>query len=136
MQEFRNNGAAALGGEFSNYNFPYLLLMYLSSLLPIEPIFAIKLVSLLGDGLLAISTGLIFQQFRSSRLPSVTAALLVLFVPTVLINASMWGQCDAFTLPSCCCLSEVFCAMTAAVHGCGGPLQLHLSCKQSSSFQP
>lgn len=96
MEEFRNNGAAALGGEFSNYNFPYLLLMYVSSLLPIEPLFAIKLVSLLGDCLLAISTGLIFQRFRSSRLHSLTAALLVLFLPTVLINASMWGQCDAF----------------------------------------
>ncbi|MGO4186065.1 hypothetical protein [Pseudarthrobacter sp. TAF60_1] len=95
MQEFRDNGAAALGGQFSNYNFPYLFLMFLGSLLPLEPLFAIKLVSLAGDCMLALSVGALVAQFPTARLLPVTAAVVALFLPTVLLNASMWGQCDA-----------------------------------------
>ncbi|MCA4135116.1 hypothetical protein [Arthrobacter sp. M4] len=95
MSEFREDGAAALGGEFSNYNFPYLFLMFLGSLLPLEPLFAIKLVSLVGDCLLALSVGVVVRQLRPAKLVPAVAALLALFLPTVLLNASMWGQCDS-----------------------------------------
>lgn len=96
MQEFRERGAAALGGEFSNYNFPYLFLMYLGSLLPVEPLFAIKAVSLAGDGLLALSLAAVVAHFRPAKVSPRLAAMLALFLPTVLLNASMWGQCDSF----------------------------------------
>lgn len=96
MQEFRNHGAAALSGEFSNYNFPYMFLMFLGSLLPLEPLFAIKSVSLLGDCLLALSVGALAKQFRPAGLMPATASLVGLFLPTVLLNASMWGQSDSF----------------------------------------
>ena len=95
MQEFRDHGATALGGEFSNYNFPYLFLMFLGSLLPLEPLFAIKFVSLVGDVLLALSVGSVVRQLQPARLLPATAALLSLFLPTVLLNSSMWGQCDS-----------------------------------------
>lgn len=90
------NGALALGGEFSNYNFPYLFLMFLASLLPIEPLLAIKCVSLVGDILLAFSVAALFAQFRPAGISPKLAALVALFLPTVLLNASMWGQCDSF----------------------------------------
>ncbi|MBT2532065.1 hypothetical protein J7E83_07985 [Arthrobacter sp. ISL-48] len=95
MQEFRDHGALALGGEFSNYNFPYLLLMYLASLLPLEPLYAIKLASLVGDLALALSIGALVRQFRPAKLAPSAAALIALFLPTVLMNAAMWGQCDS-----------------------------------------
>ena len=96
MQEFRDHGAAALGGEFSNYNFPYMFLMFLGSLLPVEPLFAIKSVSPVGDCLLALSVGALAKQFRPAGLMPATASLIALFLPTVLLNASMWGQSDSF----------------------------------------
>jgi Gpi18-like mannosyltransferase len=95
MQEFRDHGAAALGGEFSNYNFPYMFLLFLGSLLPLEPLFAIKSVSLLGDCLLALSMGALVRQLRPAGLMPAAAALISLFLPTVLLNASMWGQSDS-----------------------------------------
>jgi hypothetical protein len=95
MNEFRDHGIAALGGEFSNYNFPYLFLMFLGSLLPVEPLYAIKTISLLGDFVLAASVGAVVAQLRPPRLPPATAALIALFLPTVLLNGSMWGQCDS-----------------------------------------
>lgn len=96
MQEYRNHSAEALGGEFSNYNFPYLFLMYTASLLPIEPLYAIKTVSLIGDILLALSMAHLVRRYRPSGLEPATAAVVTLFIPTVLLNAAMWGQCDSF----------------------------------------
>lgn len=95
MQEFRTHGASALGGEFSNYNFPYMFLLFLGSLLPAESHYAIKLVSLAGDCLLALSVRAVVQQLQPTRLHAEVAALITLFLPTVLLNASMWGQCDS-----------------------------------------
>ncbi|WP_426939818.1 hypothetical protein [Pseudarthrobacter sp. S6] len=95
MQEFRDHGVSALGAEFSNYNFPYLFLMFLGSLLPIEPLYAIKIVSLAGDCLLALSVGAVVAQLRPARLLPEVATVIALFLPTVLLNASMWGQCDS-----------------------------------------
>lgn len=108
MQEFRDHGAAALSGEFSSYNFPYLFLMFLASMLPLDPLYAIKIVSLAGDCFLACSVGALVAQFRPAKLSPKLAALVALFLPTVLLNASMWGQCDAiytsFLLLSLRCL--------------------------------
>lgn len=95
MQEFRNRGAGALVGDFSNYNFPYLFLMFLSSHLPVEPLFAIKIVSLAGDCFLAYSVAALVSQFPLAGVSPRLAALAALFLPTVLLNASMWGQCDS-----------------------------------------
>ena len=96
MQEYRTQGVAALGGEFSNYNFPYLFLLYAASLLPVEPLYAIKFVSLIGDVLLAVSMAHLVRQYRPYGLEPATAAVVTLFIPTVLLNAAMWGQCDSF----------------------------------------
>ncbi|WP_285249447.1 hypothetical protein [Pseudarthrobacter sp. fls2-241-R2A-168] len=95
MQEFRDRGVGALAGEFSNYNFPYLFLMFLASLLPADPLIAIKIVSLAGDFFLAFSVAALAAQFPQARVAPKLAALIALFLPTVLLNASMWGQCDA-----------------------------------------
>jgi Gpi18-like mannosyltransferase len=95
MQEFKEHGSAALGGNFANYNFPYLFLMYLGSLLPLEPLFAIKLVSLLGDCLLALALASVVRELQPRVPAPALAAILALFLPTVLLNASMWGQCDS-----------------------------------------
>jgi Gpi18-like mannosyltransferase len=95
MEEFRNHGASALGGEFSNYNFPYMFLLFLGSLLPAEPHYAIKIVSLAGDCLLALSVRGVVQQLQPARIRPEAVALIALFLPTVLLNASMWGQCDS-----------------------------------------
>ena len=96
MQEYKIYGASALGGEFSNYNFPYLFLMYAASLLPIEPLYAIKFISLLGDVVLALSMAHLVRYYRPYGLEPLTAAVVTLFLPTVALNAAMWGQCDSY----------------------------------------
>ncbi|MGM9472265.1 hypothetical protein ACS5PJ_09695 [Pseudarthrobacter sp. YS3] len=95
LQEFRDHGISALGGEFSNYNFPYMFLLFLGRFLPVEPHYAVKIVSISGDVLLALSVRAVVAQLRPTRLLPEAAALIALFLPTVLLNASMWGQCDS-----------------------------------------
>jgi Gpi18-like mannosyltransferase len=95
MEEFRAQGASALGDDFSNYNFPYLFLMFLASLLPLEPLIAVKLVSMVGEVLLAYSVAALVQTLRPTRFAPAALGAAALLLPTVLMNASMWGQCDA-----------------------------------------
>ena len=95
MEQFRDRGVWALGGDFSNYNFPYLFLLFLVSLLPVEPLFAIKAVSVGGDVLLALAVAALAKQLGPSQLAPRTVAVIALLAPTVLLNAAMWGQCDS-----------------------------------------
>src|ERR1019366_667035 len=56
-----NGGFAAFKTNFSNYNVPYLYLLALTTYLPISKLIAIKTLSALFDGLLALFTYLILK---------------------------------------------------------------------------
>ena len=91
----RAQGVSALGTDFSNYNPPYLYLLAIAAHLPIPGILAIKLFSFIGDFLLAYVVFLILK----SKDPHAQAIPLIgffgtLFLPTVILNSTFWGQCD------------------------------------------
>lgn len=89
------NGLAGFGVEFSNYNFPYLFLVYLATKLPVSAITGIKLISVVFDLLVATYVGLIVRHVSGSALRGALAALVLLLLPTVVLNSAVWGQCDA-----------------------------------------
>lgn len=96
FQHLATNGFAGLAEEFSNYNTPYLVLLWLATKLPVSQIVAIKLVSLLFDLLLALFAYAIVRELRpASRWWPVLVSGLILLLPTVVLNSSAWGQCDA-----------------------------------------
>ncbi len=104
-----HGGWPALKDNFSNYNIPYLVLLTLATYLPLPKLIAIKSISLLGDGLLALFAGLALSvRFPRSPIP-VIGALFLLVVPTIVINGAAWGQCDA--LYTAFCLGSLFCLM-------------------------
>ena len=83
----------------TNINYPstYPFLLWIVSLFHIgNDILAIKLVSVIFDILSAVVVYLIIKKFRpnSSFLP-VLGGGLYLFIPTVLFNSGLWGQCDS-----------------------------------------
>ena len=101
----KNNGYwAAHGTRFSDYTPPYLYLMTISALLPIKKIVAIKAISLIFEVLLAVAVFLVVKQKNqsssklqnnsSARNLAIVAAITSYFLPTVILNGSMWGQCD------------------------------------------
>lgn len=99
--QLKAGGFSALGGDYSNYNPPYLYLLALVTHLPVQKIIAIKGISMVFDLVLAMFAALIVRE-RLPRpgLPLLTFAL-VLFAPTVVVNSAAWGQCDSIYAAFC-----------------------------------
>jgi len=90
-----HGGVKALKYNFSNYNMPYLYLLVISTYLPLVKITAIKSISIFFDLVLAGVTYLIVRnRYKKSYLP-IIAAVIILFLPTIFINSSLWAQCDS-----------------------------------------
>jgi len=91
-----SGGFAGLADEFSNYNTPYLALLAALTYLPIDPLVAIKTISVLFDLVLAFFAYRIVRVVRpeSAWLPTILTGV-VLFLPTVVMNGSAWAQCDS-----------------------------------------
>jgi Gpi18-like mannosyltransferase len=90
-----HGGFRALGYEFSNHTPPYLILLTLASYLPIQKLYAIKLISIVFDFALAIIAGSIVRiKYPRTLLPAIMYAL-VLLLPTVVLDSSLWAQWDS-----------------------------------------
>ena len=90
-----NGGFRALADSVGNYNIPYLYFLSLFSYSSIRDLYLIKLLSCLFDVILAYSCMKILQNTGCSNRRSLVCFFLVLFLPTVIINGSVWGQCDS-----------------------------------------
>ena len=108
--ELKAGGLSALGGDYSNYNPPYLYLLALATHLSVPKIIAIKSISMVFDLLLATFAALIVRErFPRPALPLLTFAV-VLFAPTVVVNSAAWGQCDS--IYAACCLGSLYYLIT------------------------
>ena len=93
---FRQNGGfAALRYPIGNYNIPYLYFLALFSYLPLKDLYLIKLLSILFDVLLAWAAMGIVRKLGGSTKARLGCFFAVLFLPTVVLNGSLWGQCDS-----------------------------------------
>lgn len=93
---FRANGGwAALKNSVGNYNVPYLYFLALFSYSGIKDLYLIKLLSVFFDVLLAWAVMRIVYIFSKSRTAVLSAFLLTLLLPTVVLNGAYWGQCDS-----------------------------------------
>ena len=90
-----NNGYFyALKHKFANYTPAYHYLLLFSSLLGLPKIVAIKLISIVFDFVCAFFVYKIVRLKYPEGMAPIFAALLTLFSPTVVMNGSLWGQCD------------------------------------------
>ena len=101
-----HGGFAAFKYNFSNYNVPYLYLLALTTYLPIPKLIAIKTLSIIFDGVLALFSYLLIRLKYKRGYVAIIGALVVVFAPTILINSAAWGQCDA--LYAACCLGSFY----------------------------
>ncbi|MEV7625373.1 hypothetical protein [Actinoplanes sp. NPDC089786] len=85
----------SLGEEIGNYNAPFLYLLALTTILPGPMVLKIKLVWVAFDLLLVFFTYRLVALRRPGRRIPLLAALVVALLPTVVVNASFWGQTDA-----------------------------------------
>jgi Gpi18-like mannosyltransferase len=100
-------GFSAFREDFSNYNVPYLYLLYLViRFLPDLPaVIATKVPSLLADfGMAWLAYRIVRLRYCGTPLP-MFAAFAVLFAPTIALNSAFWGQADAlYTAALVACL--------------------------------
>ena len=82
--------------NIGNYNVPYVVILTLISFLKCEPLYPIKVVSIIFDYVCAIvGAKIVYKLTNKDVLTSIVTYGIILFLPTVIINGSMWGQCDS-----------------------------------------
>lgn len=90
----KEGGFRVLSVGYYNYTPIYMYILWFLTLLPIDTLLGIKLVSILFDFLLAIVVAKIVNNVCPKANPILPFSLVWL-LPTVVSNSSMWGQCDA-----------------------------------------
>lgn len=92
-----NGGFKALATYEGDYNAPYMTILALLTYLPIDSLFSIKFISIIFDFTLAISSACLVKSLVSKNKNEYFIATysLILFIPSVLLNSSCWGQCDS-----------------------------------------
>lgn len=93
----KSQGFSAFATDFSNYNPPYLYLLYLIiRFLPDTPVvIAVKLSALIADFICAYFVYLIVRLKYTNGLAPLAAGMIVLFAPSVALNSAFWGQADS-----------------------------------------
>ena len=100
------HGLGQMTTQISDYPPLYLYLLSLSTILPIPKLFAIKLLSTICDYIAAFVLWRLAKLLGANSFNAICAALLFLFLPTVVMNSAIWGQCDVmYTL---CLLLSLF----------------------------
>lgn len=93
-----NGGLFGLKNYIGDYNVPYMTIMALLTYLKMNSLYLIKFVSIIFDYILAFFVyQYILENFndnKSKKYISLIGYISVLFLPTLLLNSSYWGQCD------------------------------------------
>ena len=91
-------GIRALKNNIGDYNVPYLTILAILTYLPISSLISIKVVSIIFDFVCAIFAGLLVYEIlgknENSKFIACLTFAIILFLPTVLMNSSLWAQCD------------------------------------------
>ena len=92
-------GLKALGRPIGNYTPIYMTILALLTYLPINSLISIKVVSLIFDYIGGFFLIKIIRELLKDKKYSKTISLVVygiyLFLPTVILNSSYWGQSDS-----------------------------------------
>lgn len=106
VEELSESG---LSGYTGDYNVVYVSILNIIAHLNIEPILAIKAVSIMFDIVLAITATLITREIlrktkRSNiekKIYELATFMMVFLWPTVILNSAVWGQCDSIYSAFC-----------------------------------
>lgn len=118
-EEIKQGGLSSLGTQVGTYNIPYQTLIALMTYVNVKPVYLYKGFSILFDFLLAAATALCVRKMGGLRsgMQAAIAYALVLFLPTVVLNSSFWGQCDGiYTFFVLVCLYMLLCEREKAAY--------------------
>lgn len=82
-----------------DYNVPYITILTLFTYIPISPLILLKTFSCIFDFILAIySSKLLYEIIKEKKNADIICKIcfaVILFLPTVMIDSSVWSQCDS-----------------------------------------
>ncbi len=90
----KNGGFLSFKENFYDYTPMYLYLIWLASYLPVSPEMAIKIISFVFDFVGAFFIALLVKEHYKNHFWTQLSFIVVLFIPTVIINSAIWAQCD------------------------------------------
>lgn len=91
-------GISSIGTEIGDYNIPYQFYVALITYLPINPIISYKLLSIMFDYILAISSSyltILLTRNKENKNVFLMVYTITLFLPTIFLNSGYWGQADS-----------------------------------------
>ncbi|MBR3794856.1 MAG: DUF2029 domain-containing protein [Clostridia bacterium] len=91
---FREGGYAMLAQNIGDYNLLYQYILLIIAKAPLHDLYLIKYVSVIFDFLLALVMMRAAGHFGSQK-AKLPVFLLMLALPTVLLDGACWGQCDS-----------------------------------------
>lgn len=106
LQNGQWQGLGQITERFSNYPPLYLYCLSVSTLLPIPKLYAIKLISIVSDYAAAWYVWKLVERDTQRKFSPWAALTCFLFAPTVVMNSSLWGQCDV--MYTCGLLASVY----------------------------
>ncbi len=98
--EFKKTGLKGLSSQVGDYNLLYQTMIALFTYINIKNVYMYKILSCIFDFLLAFTCGYTLCGLKGKNCKndittfSITYTV-VLFIPTVILNSSVWGQCDS-----------------------------------------
>jgi len=104
VEWLRSHGFHGVVTIKANYNVTYFYLLWLAAKLPVSTVATVKLVTFLFELVFSATVVLILRGYGFSRLHSAVASVSLLFLPSIVLNGAVWGQCD-ITYSAFCLLS-------------------------------
>lgn len=91
-----NGGLLGLDTPVGNYGLPFQVLLALLTYLPTPSLYSLKILFIIFDYILAIITGLVvYECLGKKRIGFILGYIAVILSPNVVLNSSVWGQCDS-----------------------------------------
>ena len=90
----QGGGLKALKEAFADYTPLYLYMLVVATMVPIAKLTAIKLISIIFDYVAAYWVYRLVKLKYPTGMAPIAALFTFLLLPTVVINGSMWAQCD------------------------------------------
>jgi len=90
-----NSGAHAIKNLQSDYNVIYQYFLIIVSYLNLNDLYLVKIFSIIFDFLLAFGGMMLIGELGLDKQKQLICFFYILLSPIVIINSSMWGQCDS-----------------------------------------
>lgn len=100
-----SGGFNALNQQVGDYNMLYQTIISLLTYIPIKELYGYKILSILFDYLLASVVAYIIYTLTDNKreLKAKCGFLITIMSPIVIMNSSVWAQCDSIYVFFCCC---------------------------------